>query len=82
MKAVLIRIFALAILAGSISAIATVPSKDEKMGSPCPPAAAGASQSNGAKSHEKEMKKEKQKMKKEKEQKEEDDNYPGFGIFG
>jgi hypothetical protein len=85
MKALLTRVFLLATLAGSMAAIGSAaPLEDEKMNTTCTPAAASASQSGETKSQpEKKMKNEKQKMKKEKGQKKmEDDNYPGFGIFG
>lgn len=86
MKPILIRIFLLAVFASSISVVAmAAPFDDEKVSPACPPAATSASQGTETKSQsEKKLKKEKQKMKKEKEQKnkKEDDNYPGFGIYG
>lgn len=85
MKPVLTRVFLLAVLASSISAVALAASfDDEKMSPACPPA--GASAPQGVEAHsqpEKKLKKEKQKMKKEIEQKNTGgDNYPGFGIYG
>jgi hypothetical protein len=86
MKPILIRIFLLAVFASSISVVAmAAPFDDEKVSSTCPPAGASASQAAETKSQsKKKVQKEKQKMKKEKDQKnkKEDDNYPGFGIYG
>lgn len=80
MKPLFIRIFALTMLTNSILAFgASAPCKDEKAPA-CPAPAASAPQTNDDEHCAKKMKKEK-KMKKSDQQKQ-DDNYPGYGIFG
>jgi hypothetical protein len=81
MKLLFIRIFALAILTNSILAFgASAPCKDEKV-SDCPTPAASATQTNGDERCANKTKKEK-KMKKKSDQQKQDDNYPGYGIYG
>jgi hypothetical protein len=82
MRLLFIRIFALAILTNSILAFgASSPCKDEKMPA-CPAPAASAPQTNDDEHCAKKMKKEKQMKKKKSDQEKQDDNYPGYGIYG
>ena len=82
MKSLFIRIFALAVLTNSILAFgASSPCKDEKTPVKCPPTAASSPQSTEDQHCDKQMKKEK-KMKKKSNEHKEDENYPGYGIFG
>lgn len=86
MKLSFIRIFALTMLANSVLAFgASSPYKDEKLPAACSPQAAAEAvpQSGEDQQCDKKMKKEKEKKtkKKVKEQKQ-DDNYPGYGIYG
>lgn len=86
MKTTFIRLFALALLASSISGFAaTTPSKDEPAG--CPPATAGNAQMAGDHSKEEKKMKHKQEMKDMKQKKDnkqnKDDKYdPLAGIWG
>lgn len=81
MRLLLIRIFALAMLTNSILAFGASSScKDEKMPA-CPAPAASATQTNDDAHCAKKTKKEK-KMKKKSDQQKQDDNYPGYGVFG
>ena len=81
MRTLFIRIFALAMLTNSILAFgASSPCKDEKA-SACPAPAASAPQTNNDEHYAKKMKKEK-KMKNKSDQQKQDDNYPGYGIYG
>jgi hypothetical protein len=82
MKSLFMRIFALAVLANSILAFgASSPCKDDKMSALCQPPAASLPQSTEEQHCDKQMKKEK-KMKKKSNEPKEDENYPGYGIFG
>ncbi|HET8888573.1 MAG TPA: hypothetical protein VFQ41_06690 [Candidatus Angelobacter sp.] len=81
MKPWFIRIFASAILANSLLAFgASAPCEDKKMPA-CPVPAASAPQTNDDEHCPKKMKKEK-KIKKKTDQQKQDDNYPGYGVFG
>jgi hypothetical protein len=81
-KSLFIRIFALAVLTNSILAFgASSPCKDDKMPAPCAPPAASSPQNSDDQHCDKQMKKEK-KMKKKSNEHKEDENYPGYGIFG
>lgn len=83
MRPLFIRIFTLAVLTNSILAFgASSPCKDEKT-SACPAPAASTPQTNDDEHCAKKMKKEKKmKMKKKGDQQKQDDNYPGYGVFG
>ena len=81
MRLLFIRIFALAMLTNSVMAFgASSPCKDEKMPA-CPAPAASTSQTSDDEHCAKKMKKEK-KTKKKGDQQKQDDNYPGYGIYG
>ncbi|HEY2913329.1 MAG TPA: hypothetical protein VGK21_08215 [Candidatus Angelobacter sp.] len=82
MKLLFVRIFALTMLTNSIFAFgASSPCKDEKMPATCSPPVAAAPQSGEDQHCASKAKKEKKMKKKLKEQKQ-DDNYPGYGIYG
>lgn len=83
MKTLLIRTFLLAMLGNSILAFAgNSPNHDDKMTPACPPAAAGTAQNSEEQQIDKKnMKKDKKSQKKNKDKKE-DDNYPGYAIYG
>jgi ribosomal protein L12E/L44/L45/RPP1/RPP2 len=82
MKALFIRIFALTVLANSMLAFgASSPGKDDKMPATSSTPVAAAPQSGEDQHCDNKMKKEK-KMKKKTEDQKQDDNYPGYGIFG
>ena len=83
MKSFFIRIFAVAALANSIFAFgASSPCKDDKP-APCSPPVVSSPQSTEDRHCDKQMKKEKEKkMKKHSNESKEDENYPGYGIFG
>jgi hypothetical protein len=81
MRPLFIRIFALAMLTNSILAFgASSPCQDEKA-SACPVPAANTPQTNDDEHCAKKMKREKKTKKKSDPQKQ-DDNYPGYGIYG
>ena len=85
MKSLFIRIFVLAVLTNSILAFgASSPCKDDKMAPACTPPAASSPQSTEDQHCDKQMKKEKKVKKKQQQHNEhkEDENYPGYGIFG
>jgi hypothetical protein len=82
MKSLFMRIFALAVLTNSILAFGASSScKDDKPAAPCKPPAASSPQSTEEQHCDKQMKKDKKTKKKSNEHKE-DENYPGYGIFG
>ena len=82
MKSLFIRIFALAVLTNSVLAFgASSPCKGDKMPAPCSPPAASSLQNTDDQHCDKQMKKDK-KMKKKSNEHKEDENYPGYGIFG
>ena len=81
MKALFIRIFALTVLTNSMLAFgASSPGDDDKMPATSSPPVA-APESGGDQHCDHKMKKEK-KMKQKTDKSKEDDNYPGYGIFG
>lgn len=81
MRLLFIRIFALTMLTNSILAFgANSPCEDKKMPA-CPVPAASAPQTNDDEHCAKKTKKEK-KAKKKGDQQKQDDNYPGYGVFG
>lgn len=86
MKSMLIRSFAVAMLASSISAFASTapakddPPKEEKMSTSCLPADASSQMADQHSKHDKKKEK-KMKMKMKKEQKK-DDDYNLMGIYG
>ena len=82
LKALFIRIFALTVLTNSMLAFgASSPGDDDKMPATSSPPVAAAPESGGDQHCDNKMKKEK-KMKQKTDKSKEDDNYPGYGIFG
>lgn len=82
MRPLFIRIFALTMLTNSILAFgASSPCKDEKMPA-CPAPAASTSQTNDDEHCAKKMMKKEKKMKKKSDPEKQDENYPGYGVFG
>jgi len=82
MKSLFIRIFTLTVLTNSILAFgASSPCKENKLPTTCMPPASSSAQSAEDQHCDKQMKKEK-KMKKKGNEPKQDENYPGYGIYG